>query len=128
MKWLIVMKVILFFLIFNIFAFACSGDCASCHPAIVKKDGTLTKGHEKLAICKTCHTPKSLENIDMGTQSCGQDCWQCHSMKKVVNSGIKPHEVLAGCEQCHKKIEKTAIDNIINNKPKGLQEILSSFK
>ncbi len=122
------MRNFLIILFFSIFAFACSGDCVSCHPSIKNEDGKMTKGHEKLSICKTCHTSKSLENIDMGEEACGQDCWQCHSMKKVVNSGVKAHEILVECEQCHKKIEKSVIQKIIISKPVGLQDMIKDFK
>ncbi len=120
------MKISILFFILTSLVFACSGDCTACHSNIVKKDGQMSKGHEKLTICKTCHTPKNLEKIDMGSEACGQDCWQCHSMKKVINSGIKPHEVLMTCDSCHTKLKSSSL-NSLKTKPIDFG-IFSKFK
>ncbi|PID47180.1 MAG: hypothetical protein CR967_05360 [Proteobacteria bacterium] len=108
------MKIFALVILFATLIFACSGDCVSCHSKLLDKNGKMTTGHEKLVSCKSCHNEKSMENINMGEASCGQDCWECHSMKKVSQSGVKAHEILAECEQCHKNPSKTLIKSLQN--------------
>ncbi len=38
--------------------------------------------------------------------ACGQDCWECHSVQKVMKIKIKEHKVLNDCIACHKKLAK----------------------
>ncbi len=98
------MKNIIIFLFFTSLAFACSGDCASCHPKLVDEKGNYKQAqHKKLILCKSCHSAENMEKVDMGDGGCGQDCWECHSLKKVASSGIAAHNYLSTCEQCHKK-------------------------
>lgn len=116
------MKILIILLGFLSFLFACVGDCTACHQKILK-DGNLTKGHEKLATCKICHTQESLEKIDMGDAACGQDCWECHSLKKVINSGVKEHEVLSTCRDCHHDLKENIFSTIKQNQG-SLQDFL----
>ncbi len=99
------MRILLAILFLNIFLFACEGDCITCHPGLVKKDGKLDKEHQVLKTCVTCHTQEQMSKIDMGG-GCGQDCWECHDVKKVSSSGIKEHEGLDKCITCHMKLKK----------------------
>lgn len=119
------MKVIFLSVFISVFSFACEGDCTVCHQKIVKKDGSLTKGHEGLQSCKTCHTPEKLAKIDMGDAACGQDCFECHDMKKITNSGVKQHEVLATCEKCH-QIQKTVLE-LLKSPAKSPANTLQDF-
>jgi hypothetical protein len=84
---------------------ACEGDCVVCHPNLVKENGKLDKDHEILVTCKTCHTQEEMEKIDMGS-GCGQDCWDCHDIKKVTASKVKEHNGLQTCIDCHLTIDK----------------------
>ncbi len=114
------MRVFIVFLSLVSFLYACSGDCASCHPKILDKKGNLNKDHKRLATCKKCHDAKSMENVDMGEGGCGQDCWECHSMKKVANSSLLEHKVLNDCKNCH--ADKSLLNYITNSK-----ELFKSF-
>lgn len=91
--------------IFNINAQACEGDCVVCHPNLVKENGKMDKDHAVLVTCKTCHTQEEMEKIDMGS-GCGQDCWDCHDIKKVTASKVKQHNGLQACIDCHLTINK----------------------
>jgi len=91
--------------IFNTVTQACEGDCVVCHPNLVKEDGKLDKDHAILVTCKTCHTQEEMEKIDMGS-GCGQDCWDCHDIKKVTASKVKEHNGLQTCIDCHVTIDK----------------------
>ncbi len=98
-------------LLFVVFLFmlsplsACEGDCVLCHPKLVKEDGKLDKEHAILTTCKTCHTQEEMEKIDMGG-GCGQDCWECHDIKKVTQSHIPQHQGLQKCIDCHLTLDK----------------------
>jgi len=94
--------------IFNAYAQACEGDCVVCHPNLVQEDGKLDKEHEILVTCKVCHTQEDMEKIDMGS-GCGQDCWDCHDIKKVTASKVKEHNGLQKCIDCHVTIDKTML-------------------
>ena len=91
--------------VFNMSLNACEGDCVVCHPKLVKEDGKLDKDHEVLVTCKTCHTQEEMEKIDMGS-GCGQDCWDCHDIKKVTASNVAEHRGLQKCIDCHVTIDK----------------------
>ena len=106
------MKRILWFVltlfIFSMQTEACEGDCVVCHPNLVQEDGKLDKEHEILLTCKVCHTQEEMEKIDMGS-GCGQDCWDCHDIKKVTASKVKEHNGLQKCIDCHVTIDKTML-------------------
>jgi len=101
-------KIILFVFavaLFNTTLNACEGDCVVCHPKLVQADGKLDKDHAVLVSCKTCHTQEEMEKIDMGN-GCGQDCWDCHDIKKVTASNVKEHRGLQKCIDCHITLNK----------------------
>ena len=104
------MKKILLFVIAFTFSTvnlqACEGDCVVCHPKLVQENGKLDKDHEILITCKTCHTQEEMEKIDMGN-GCGQDCWDCHDIKKVTASNVPEHQGLQKCIDCHVTIDKS---------------------
>jgi len=103
MKKIITWMLALF--LFNSCLEACEGDCVVCHPKLVKEDGKLDKDHEILVSCKVCHTQEEMEKIDMGN-GCGQDCWDCHDIKKVTASNVKEHRGLQKCIDCHVTLNK----------------------
>ncbi len=89
----------------NINLSACEGDCVMCHPKLIKKNGKMDKDHAILVSCKVCHTQEEMEKIDMGS-GCGQDCWDCHDIKKVTASKVKQHNGLQKCIDCHLTLDK----------------------
>ena len=89
----------------NISLSACEGDCVMCHPKLIKKNGKMDKDHAILVSCKVCHTQEEMEKIDMGS-GCGQDCWDCHDIKKVTASKVKQHNGLQKCIDCHLTLDK----------------------
>jgi len=101
-----IVLVILVLLGLNTYLSACEGDCVVCHPKLVKEDGKLDKDHAILVTCKTCHTQEEMEKIDMGS-GCGQDCWDCHDIKKVTASGVPQHKNLQTCIDCHVTLDKS---------------------
>jgi formate-dependent nitrite reductase cytochrome c552 subunit len=101
-----IVLVVLVLLGVNTYLGACEGDCVVCHPKLVKEDGKLDKDHAILVTCKTCHTQEEMEKIDMGS-GCGQDCWDCHDIKKVTASGVPQHKNLQTCIDCHVTIDKS---------------------
>jgi len=84
---------------------ACEGDCVLCHPKLTELKDDLAKEHEVLVTCKTCHTQEEMEKIDMGN-GCGDDCWDCHDINKVVKSNVVQHQGLQKCIDCHVAINK----------------------
>ena len=114
MKKIIITIVGLF--VFNMMLNACEGDCVLCHPKLVQKDGKLDKDHEILVTCKTCHTQEEMEKIDMGS-GCGQDCWDCHDIKKVTASKVKEHNGLQTCIDCHVTLDKNMFGGASSSAP-----------
>lgn len=93
---------------------ACTGDCASCHFNIDFKDSR----HSVMLNCKVCHTDEKLKDTPMGN-FCGQDCFECHDIRKINAMPIQEHLALNTCISCHKKIDKKLNPNInplFNNK------------
>jgi len=115
--------------LFNMYAQACEGDCVVCHPNLVKEDGKLDKDHAILVTCKTCHTQEEMEKIDMGS-GCGQDCWDCHDIKKVTASNVEQHRGLQECIDCHVTIDKNMLGGVSSapafNELPTLDELMSS--
>ena len=104
------MKKIIVALLVGLFLFhsagvACEGDCVLCHPKLTELKDDLAKEHAVLVTCKTCHTQEEMEKIDMGN-GCGDDCWDCHDINKVVKSNVPQHKGLQKCIDCHVSINK----------------------
>ncbi len=119
--------IFIIFLFSGIGIYACEGNCVACHPKLIKKNGKMDKNHEILTTCKKCHTKKSLSKVNMGATSCGQDCWQCHDMKKVAKTNIKEHKVLNTCIKCHTAKDKNIFkfDNSKQYSGKNLIDIIN---
>ena len=90
----------------NVFLYACESDCIKCHPKLVGKNGAMDSNHKILTTCIKCHTKKSMEKVNMGITSCGEDCWKCHDIKKVSKINIKEHKSLNKCIKCHLSKDK----------------------
>lgn len=110
-------KIILLTFSFISFSFACSGDCISCHPNLVK-EGKLDSDHQILKECITCHKVTSDDLNKMGSL-CGQDCWDCHSVEKTQKVVNPSHSSLSLCIDCHKKLNKEEfipLESFLNEK------------
>ena len=126
--------------LFNMSLNACEGDCVVCHPKLVQENGKLDKDHEVLITCKTCHTQEEMEKIDMGS-GCGQDCWDCHDIKKVTASNVKEHRGLQKCIDCHITLNKNmfggesvsafsqmpTLDTLMNSSTKAVVENVATI-
>ncbi len=133
MKKILLAIIILF--ISNISVSACEGDCVMCHPKLIKENGKMDKDHAILVSCKVCHTQEKMEKIDMGS-GCGQDCWDCHDIKKVTASKVKQHNGLQKCIDCHVTLDKnmfggatgtafsnlSTLDDLVNDSSKDVNE------
>jgi hypothetical protein len=98
------MKTVL--LLFSIFAYtlsACTGDCLTCHPKLVKNIQTDLR-HKPMLTFINCHSADPNKMAD-----CGSDCFACHPMEKI-NNGVKEHEVIQGCRDCHVKMKQELLD------------------
>ncbi len=104
------MKSILLLIMFSIYAFACSGDCMSCHPVL--KESIKKPHHVILNSCIKCHT-----TVPEGMTECGGDCFQCHSQNKLIKSDRKEHQSLGTCKKCHISTEDLfkSIPSLDNN-------------
>ena len=115
------MRYIVFILFLINFLLACSGDCRSCHLSLDYKDST----HSIMLNCKTCHTDEKLSRVQM-QDSCGQDCFACHSVKKINSIQNAEHLALNECISCHTSLKNTLREKLNNTKP--LFEFLNSNK
>ncbi|MGE4295012.1 MAG: hypothetical protein AB7E49_04865 [Campylobacterales bacterium] len=86
-------KAILFFSA-ALVALACSGDCMSCHPALVANIQQDTH-HRVMLECIQCH--KESTNPDA---PCGGNCFACHAPSSIPQQ-IPQHASLNECRSCH---------------------------
>jgi len=93
--------------VLSIFSFysslACDSNCYNCHSNIPDD-----KDHEILKTCTSCH-PDHSESAFSG--KCGSDCFECHSISKVIGSA-KEHGVLKRCISCHEKLKNSNVNDI----------------
>lgn len=91
-------KILLFLTILTSILFACTGDCLTCHPALVPTIKEDTR-HKAMLTCINCHSadPNSMAE-------CGSDCFECHSMAKINKPNIREHDVIQDCRDCHMKM------------------------
>ena len=96
------------FLVFCLLAarglFACTGDCLTCHPALmptIHKD----KRHEPMLYCIKCHSAKPNAMAE-----CGSDCFSCHSVEKIEKVNVPEHKVIRNCRNCHMKMKEAVTD------------------
>ena len=94
--------VVLLILAFTINAFCCGGSCLKCHPDLNLEK---PKQHKIIKDCINCHKKgcgKQEEDLlgDSGSNACGQDCFQCHTVLPDDNE----HKLLSECVKCHKTV------------------------
>lgn len=94
------MKVLIAALLFTIGLFACTGDCLTCHPALVPTINEDQR-HKPMLGCIACHkaNPNSMAE-------CGNDCFACHTMEKINKPGVNEHKVIQGCRDCHMRMKE----------------------
>jgi hypothetical protein len=87
--------------------FPCSSDCYKCHTNI-----PADKTHEVLKSCTSCHPDHDEEAFN---SKCGADCFDCHSVAKVMESS-PAHKVIGQCIDCHKKLSGSdpAVEELYN--------------
>jgi len=80
--------------------FACTGDCLTCHPALLPTINSDER-HKPMLTCIACHSadPNSMAE-------CGSDCFSCHSVEKIEKANVKEHMVIRGCRDCHLQLKK----------------------
>ncbi len=72
--------------------------------------------------CKSCHTAEKMAQIPMG-DTCGADCFACHSAKKLQNPALKSqHAIIQQCISCHVKLDSEVLKN-----PNNPNQFLRSF-
>jgi uncharacterized membrane protein len=89
-----------FVIFFALGAWACSGDCLSCHPTLAKNI-LSDERHKPMLTCKKCHM-----NEEAGMSECGKDCFACHAIEKIDKS-VTEHQVIEKCRNCHMKMPAT---------------------
>jgi hypothetical protein len=104
------MKTIVTLLFLLNLSLACTGDCMTCHPNLMKNINTDMR-HKPMLTCINCHSanPNSMAE-------CGSDCFACHPVEKIEKANITEHKVIRECRDCHMKM-KVRID--INTIPQG---------
>lgn len=103
------MKIFALLFVALVAAFACSGDCASCHFSVDFKD----QKHAVMLNCKVCHTDEKLSKVQMQS-SCGQDCFACHSVEKINKVQNAEHFALTNCVNCHISLKNTLREQLKN--------------
>lgn len=104
------MRLLIVLALFVSVLLACGGTCVKCHPNLLK-NGKYDKDHIILKSCDRCH--KNHEGAE--NSPCGGDCWDCHSIKEVSESGVIEHKNLNYCLSCHVKLN-TTLNNEMNLK------------
>ncbi|MDR1451647.1 MAG: hypothetical protein LBI57_04860 [Helicobacteraceae bacterium] len=88
------MKSIVLHALFAAIAFACSGDCVSCHAALGDSLGK-DSDHSTLLSCVECHQEIASPNAE-----CGGNCFSCHS-ENSMDKSVLEHKTLSDCKTCH---------------------------
>lgn len=88
-----------FVFIAGISLFACSGDCLTCHPALLSTINSDDR-HKPMLTCIECHSA----NPDSMAE-CGSDCFSCHSVEKIEKVNVKEHRVIRECRDCHLQLK-----------------------
>ncbi|RUM63948.1 MAG: hypothetical protein DSZ03_04785 [Sulfurimonas sp.] len=100
---------------------ACTGDCLTCHPALVPTINEDLR-HKPMLTCINCHSanPSSMAE-------CGSDCFGCHSMEKINKPNIREHDVIQECRDCHMKMKQELLDLVPSSDQSTAQPPLKDF-
>ena len=116
------MKHLFLVAIFSFSLFACTGDCMTCHPALVPTIDEDVR-HKPMLTCINCH---SAEPNTMA--ECGDDCFACHPMSKINAANVREHDVIQGCIDCHVKASEMLFDtskSFNQSSPETLKDFLT---
>ena len=97
-------KITLIFLLLTFKLLACTGDCLTCHPALIPTIQTDER-HKPMLGCINCHSadPNSMAE-------CGSDCFSCHTKEKIDKPHVREHDVIESCRQCHMKMKRESFE------------------
>ncbi len=97
---------------------ACTGDCMTCHPALLKNIDADHR-HKPMTTCIKCHSanPQSMAE-------CGSDCFACHPIARIEGVRVPEHAIIRECRDCHMKL-KANLD--LENAPKG-QSVMPTLR
>jgi hypothetical protein len=98
------MKYIIITILISLKLLACTGDCLTCHPALVPTINEDLR-HKPMLTCIKCH---SAEPNTMA--ECGDDCFGCHPMSKINKPNIREHDVIQTCVDCHVNADEKLFD------------------
>ena len=93
------MKILLLILLLATLSFGCTGDCMTCHPALLKTIETDMR-HKPMLTCIKCHSANPAKMAD-----CGSDCFACHPVEKIEKANIAEHKVIRECRDCHMQMK-----------------------
>lgn len=88
--------------------FACTGDCMTCHPALIPTIHEDAR-HKPMLGCVKCHIP----NPDSMSE-CGKDCFKCHTQDKIDRPNVREHDVIRNCRDCHTKMQEELFEIPLN--------------
>ena len=89
------MKYIIILIFLTISAFACTGDCMTCHPKLLPTINEDLR-HKPMLTCINCHSAES-----SGVGECGDKCFTCHTMSKLDKANVREHDIIQTCINCH---------------------------
>lgn len=112
------MKIIGLLLVVLLQLLGCTGDCMTCHPALLKNIDSDHR-HKPMTTCIQCHSANPSKMAD-----CGSDCFACHPIAKIESARVAEHSVIRECRDCHMKLKAT-LDLI--NTPKG-QSVMPTLR
>jgi len=100
---------------------ACTGDCLTCHPALmptIEQD----QRHKPMLGCIDCHSANPNAMAD-----CGSDCFSCHPVEKIEKVPVELHRVIRDCRDCHMQLKEELFGlqpNTGQSRAKPLKELL----
>lgn len=114
------MKTIALFFILLLPLWGCTGDCMTCHPALLKTIDTDMR-HKPMLTCIKCHSADPAKMAD-----CGSDCFACHPIAKIEGAKVAEHAVIRECRDCHMKL-KTKVELDVSPKGQSVMPTLRDF-
>lgn len=117
-----IMKYLLLLMLFSLPAFACTGDCLTCHPNLVPSINEDLR-HKPMLTCINCHSADPNKMAD-----CGADCFACHPMSKINKAGLREHDVIQECRDCHVRMKEGLFDvssSLGQSRAESLKDFLS---
>lgn len=93
------MKAVILFFVWLWPVWGCTGDCMTCHPALLKNIDA-DKRHKPMTMCIKCHSADPAKMAE-----CGSDCFACHPVAKIEGVRVAEHAVIRECRDCHMKLK-----------------------